>query len=137
MANIEVKYAYVNKKKFTEGGDKSRLNLQLSESRKDKKTGKTSYINYMTTLWGQDAIKYNDILVSSEEKTADAKSSSVCFKGWITEVNSILSKKDNQTIYTTILVNILNDEFGLNEGSAAKSGASTTANGQELDEMFS
>ena len=137
MANIEVKYAYVNKKKFTEGGDKSRLNLQLSESRKDKKTGKTSYINYMTTLWGQEAVKYNDILVSSEEKNGDEKSSSVYLKGWITEVNSILSKKDNQTIYTTIFVSILNNEFGLNEGSAAKSSASSISNAQELDEMFS
>lgn len=135
MANIEIKYAWVNKKKLIEGeGGKTRLQLQLSESRKDKKSGKTFYTNYMTTLWDEDAIKYNDLI---QEKTETSNSSSVYLKGWITEVSSILSKKDNTTIYTTIFVNILDNQFGINDSSGGKATTSSTSPAKEDDDFFS
>lgn len=106
--NLEVRYAYLNKKQRTD----NRLNLSLVEIVKNKK-GDKSYINYGITLWDDDADKYEKKLVVGD-KTKQTKSSCVFFKGYVTNVNTYIPE-DNAKIYNTFYVNLdkANGSFGI------------------------
>ena len=96
MSNIDVKFAYLNRKKYTPG-DRPRLNLSISET--VGKDDNKSYINYEVTLWDKEAKYYGEIL-------ADDKKYAVSFSGYVTGISANLSEKDNKTIYTSIRVNL-------------------------------